>query len=145
MGAENLYGSIPRVETHNTVRAYKEKAGRLRLVGSKCCECGQIWFPRRFTCPKCHSRQLQEYQCATTGIVTNSWVDTMGFPCIGYEDIDDRVIATILLDDGINIIAELCNVHTTVETGTRVKKVIREQKRDDTGNLMYGYKFEVVE
>lgn len=145
MSENNLHGSIPRVETHNTVRAYKEKAGRLRLVGSRCTECGQIWFPRRFTCPKCHSRTLEDYQCAHTGTVTTSWVDVMGFPCIGYEDIDNRVVAMVKLDDGIDVIGEIIEIGKTVEVGTRVKTVIRLQKRDDTGNLMYGYKFEIIE
>lgn len=144
MSENNLHGSIARVETHNTVRAFKEKAGRLRLVGSICPECGEKWFPRRFTCPKCHSRKLEDYQCADTGIVETSWTDTMGFPCIGYEDIDDRVVAMIKLDDGIHLIGELVETNATVPVGTRVRKVIRLQKRDDTGNLMYGYKFEII-
>ncbi len=143
--ADNLFGSIARVETHNTVRAYKEKDGRFRIIGSKCPDCGSIWYPRRFICPKCHGRNLQPYECAQEGEVVTSWVDMIGFPVIGFEDIDDRCVAMIKLDDGIHVMGEIIDVRKEVPNGTRVKAVIRQLKRDDTGNLMYGYKFEVVE
>lgn len=145
MSAENLHGCIPRMETHGVVRMVKEKAGRYRIVGSVCPDCGEKWFPHRFTCPKCHCRKLEEYQCAQTGEVTVSWVDTMGFPVIGCEDIDSRVVAMVKLDDGINIITEIVETDEEVPAGTRVEMVIRALKRDDTGNLVYGYKFKITE
>lgn len=143
MSLDNLYGPIPKVETHNIVRAYKEKAGRYRLEGSRCPDCGELWFPRRFICPKCHQTNLEPYACQQTGEVVVSWVDNMGFPTIGYEDIDNRVIAMIKLDDNIHIIAEIADQKIIIEKGTRVELVIRAQKRDDTGNLVYGYKFKL--
>ena len=145
MNFDNLYGPIPKVETHNTVRAYKEKAGRYRLIGSECPDCGEKWFPRRFICPKCHNVNLKPYACAQEGAIVVSWVDNMGFPTIGYEDIDDRVVAMIRLDDGIHVIAEIADCKHVVPQGTRVGMVIRAQKRDDTGNLVYGYKFTISE
>ena len=126
------------------VRAFKEKDGRFRLIGSRCPKCGELWYPRRFICPKCHSTELEPYQCAQEGEVITSWVDFIGFPVIGFEDIDDRVVAMIKLDDGIHIMAEIVDIRKEVPKGTRVKSVIRQLKRDDTGNLMYGSKFEII-
>ena len=145
MNFDNLYGPIPKVETHNTVRAFKEKDGRYRLIGSQCPDCGQKWFPRRFICPTCHGQNLQPYACAQTGEIVVSWVDNMGFPTIGYEDIEDRLIAMVKLDDGIHVIAEIAECKQVLPKGTRVEMVIRQQKRDDTGNLVYGYKFKISE
>jgi len=145
MGFDNLHGAIPKVEVHNIVKAYKEKAGRYRLQGVRCADCGEIWFPRRFVCPKCGSRNLDDYRCAETGAVVTSWVDTMGFPAIGYEDIDERVVAMIRLDDGVTVIAEIADARAEVPKDTRVEMIIRAQKRDDTGNLTYGYKFKIAE
>lgn len=143
MPFDNLFGPIPKVETHNIVRAYKEKAGRYRLIGSRCPDCGEIWFPRRFICPKCHNINLMPYECAQEGAIVVSWIDNMGFPTIGYEDIDDRCIAMIRLDDGIHVIAEIADAKTVVPKDTRVEMIIRSQKRDDTGNLVYGFKFKI--
>ncbi len=145
MGFDNLHGAIPKVEIHNTVKAYKEKAGRYRLQGVRCEDCGTLWFPRRFVCPKCQSQHLAPYLCMETGKVVTSWVDTMGFPAIGYEDIDTRVVAMITLDDGITVIAEIADEHLEVPKDTPVEMIIRAQKRDDTGNLTYGYKFKVCQ
>ncbi|MCK7486307.1 MAG: hypothetical protein MZU97_12710 [Bacillus subtilis] len=69
----------------------------------------------------------------------------MGFPAIGYEDIDNRVVAMIRLDDGVTVIAEIADEHLEVAAGTPVEMIIRTQKRDDTGNLTYGYKFKISE
>ncbi len=141
MGLDNLHGPIPKVEVHSTVKAYKEKEGRYRLRGVRCDDCGEIWFPRRFVCPQCQSTHLSPYLCARTGRIITSWVDTMGFPAIGYEDIDERVVAMIRLDDGVTVIGEIADCHAEVPKDTPVEMVIRAQKRDDTGNLMYGFKF----
>jgi len=143
MGFDNLHGAIAKVEVHNTVKAYKEKAGRYRLEGVRCEDCGTLWFPRRFVCPKCQSQNLAPYRCAETGKVITSWVDTMGFPAIGYEDIDTRVVAMIRLDHGITEIAEIADDHLEVSAETPLEMISRAQKRDDTGNLTYGYKFKV--
>lgn len=145
MATDNLHGPIPKIEAHNTVRGFKEKEGRYRLVGVKCQECGEIYFPRRFVCPKCQSQKLVAYECAHEGVVITSWVDKMGFPAIGYEDIDNRVIAMIRLNDGVTIISEIVDVGKEVPKDTPVEFIIRAQKRDDTGNLVYGYKFRVCE
>ncbi len=133
---------IPRVEVHSTVRSSRERAGRYRLEGSRCSRCGALWFPRRFVCPRCYSRNLEPYQCAHTGSIVTFWVDNVGFPAVGYEDIDDRIIAIIRLDDGIHVISEVVDISPgEVHNGQRVRMVVRRHKREDTGNWCYGFKF----
>jgi uncharacterized OB-fold protein len=142
--SENLFGPIPRMEAHSCVRSFKAKKGRYRLTGSKCKNCGAIWYPERYVCPKCHGDELIDYECARSGMIVTFWIDTMGFPPIGYEDIDNRVIAIIRLDDGIHVISEIVDTPAEeIHRGDRVRMTVRLQKREDTGNLFYGYKFEI--
>jgi len=71
------------------------------------------------------------------------WPDTMGFPAIGYEEIEDRVVALVRLDDGVHVITEIADTPAgRLQNGDRVRMVLRRQKREDTGNWCYGYKFE---
>ncbi|MBI5778851.1 MAG: OB-fold domain-containing protein [Planctomycetes bacterium] len=143
---------IPRLESYSTIKTWREHDGRYRLQGTRCRKCSEKWFPPRvgLPCPKCHAINMEPYECARTGEVISFQLEVMGYPAMGYGELSPRKICIIKLDDGIHIIGEVVDcgendVHpaepTKNKSGTRVKMVFRKQKREETGNWMYGYKF----
>ncbi len=52
-----------------------------RLLGSRCCACGECFFPRRTVCAKCLHRHTEEIQLSPTGtLYTYTYVH---FPLFG--------------------------------------------------------------
>lgn len=144
---------IPRLESYGTIKTWREHEGRYRLLGTKCKNCGEKWFPPRtgLPCPKClEMNTMESYECAQTGEVISLQLEVMGYPAMGYGELAPRKIVMIRLDDGIHVISEVvdCGENDVVpakptegKPGTRVKMVFRKHKREESGNWMYGYKF----
>lgn len=134
-----------RWDTFSSALWYRTKAGRYRLEGTRCRECGEKFFPPRtgLICPVCHARAMEPYACAQTGEVVVSALDDVGFPALGYGDALPRIQAIIRLDDGIHLMVDLLQVAdpTEVQPGVRVKMVLRKHKREDTGAWVYGFGF----
>jgi uncharacterized OB-fold protein len=134
-----------RWDTFSSSVWYRGKAGRYRLEGTRCTECGEKFFPPRtgLICPKCHTRSMEPYACARTGTVVASALDDLGFPAVGYGDELPRYLAIIRLDDGIHIMSDIMEIvdDKTFKPGLRVEMVIRKHKREDTGAWVYGFRF----
>ncbi|MHA1973900.1 MAG: Zn-ribbon domain-containing OB-fold protein [Candidatus Hodarchaeales archaeon] len=134
-----------KLETYNEIRFSGTRFGRHRLQGVKCKKCGALYFPERFVCPQCHSRELEPYLCARTGVIDTFWVD-FRFAPVGYGDIEHRIIAMVRLDDGLTIITEIVDIpQDMVKNGMKVEMVVRKLRRSDLGNVLYGYKFRPVD
>lgn len=130
-----------KLETYNEIRFANTRFGRYRLQGVKCASCGAIYFPERFACPKCHSRELKPYLCARSGKIDTFWID-FRFAPVGYGDIEHRIIALVTLEDGLTLIAEIVDIpQDAVKNGMEVEMVLRKLRRTDLGNVLYGYKF----
>ncbi len=143
--SEQFPEQFVRWDTFSSALWYRSKAGRYRLEGTQCAGCGAKFFPPRtgLICPACHERAMIPYQCAHAGEVIAVALDDVGFPALGYSDTMPRVQAIIRLDDGIHLMADICQVAdpTEVQPGARVKMVLRKHKREDTGAWVYGYGF----
>ena len=137
---------IPKLESYSCLKTWRERLARYRLMGSKCSECGEKWFPSRkdLICPACNSRELEDYECARTGEICVLQKEVMGYPAMGYGELSPRNIVTIKLDDGVHVLSEIMDADAEeCKSGARVKMVFRKHKREETGNWMYGFKFVV--
>jgi uncharacterized OB-fold protein len=134
-----------RLDTFSSTVWYRTKNGRYLIEGSVCGGCGEKYFPPRtgLICPACHARDMQPYQCAQEGEIVALAQDNMGFPAIGYGDYLPRLQAIIKLDDGVHLMSDIMEVEDPgeVQTGDRVKMVLRKHKREDTGAWVYGFRF----
>jgi hypothetical protein len=134
-----------RWDTFSSVLWYRNRAGRYRLEGTRCTNCGEKFFPPRtgLICPACHARAMEPYQCAQAGEIVAVALDDMGFPAIGYGDTMPRIQAIVRLDDGIHLMVDIIRAAdpAEVQIGARVKMVLRKHKREDTGAWVYGYGF----
>lgn len=133
---------IYRSATYSTVKNWRERLGRYRLVGSQCSKCEATYFPRRPSCLKCNGRNMKPYQCAHTGTVVSVWPQPGVTLLSGYEDLPLRHVGMIQLDDGLHIEAEIvCLPREQAKPGLKVRLVFRRLRRETNGNEMYGYKF----
>ncbi len=127
-----------------------------RLIGSRCKKCGMIHYPRKSVCVNpCQSHELEDVQLSDTGTIVYGGFVTRG--TWGYRDVQPQVFATIKLDNGPHLHAELVNLPldfvrkialNTKERerlyGAKVRMVMRRFRKHDNGDITYGHKFEVV-
>lgn len=143
--AEQFTDQFVRWDTFSSALWYRNKTGRYRLEGTQCGDCGAIFFPPKtgLICPACHARNMQPYQCAQTGVIVATALDDVGFPALGYGDQMPRVQAIVRLDDGVHLMTDISQVEdpASVQTGARVKMILRKHKREDTGAWVYGFGF----
>lgn len=132
--------------TYGSVKSWRERHGRYRLVGSRCVQCEAIYFPRRPSCTQCQGQKMTPYQCSHTGTVVTIWAQINLTRLLGYSDLPTRQIALVRLDDGIHIETEIVDVASDQsKPGLRVRLVLRKMRRESNGNEMYGYKFTPIQ
>ncbi len=125
-------------------RFWREIPSRYNLMGSKCENCGKVWFPTRDICPECHREsigKMKPYKLKPTGtILTYTVIRT---PQKGFEKIAPYIMAIVEMDDGPRITSQIVDCEPDeVEIGKRVKAVFRKISEDGPGGTInYGYKF----
>lgn len=136
----SIYESVPGgAMVICTSREWREQSSRRRLVGCRCKKCKEIYFPRRWACPVCHSNELEDYKLKPRGEVDESSI-TYGV-MDGWEELRPMQGAAIKLEDGPIIAAEIIDAPEELRPGTKVEMVVRKIGRDSLGVRLYGYKF----
>ncbi|MDO8869460.1 MAG: Zn-ribbon domain-containing OB-fold protein [Methanobacteriaceae archaeon] len=128
----------------DTVRAWRHIPQRYNLIGSKCAQCGTVFFPSRIICPECRRKgQLEDIQLTGKGkIFTYSVITT---PTDEFKEIAPYVVAIVELEEGAKVTTQIvdCNPED-VKIGDEVEMVfrrIREEGKD--GVISYGFKFKL--
>ena len=127
------------------------------LIGSKCKKCGTLHYPRKAVCVyPCVSHDMEDVPLSHTGTIHHAGLNSRGTE--GYRDIQPQVLATIKLDDGPHIVAEIVNLPLSFIgkgsrdrkemgklEGLKVRMVIRRFRKHDNGDITYGHKFELTQ
>ena len=124
------------------VRAWRHIPQRYSLIGSKCSQCGTVFFPKRVICPECRRKgQLEDIKFKGKGkIYSYSVINT---PTEEFKIIAPYVVAIVELEEGAKLTTQIvdCNPDD-VEIGDEVEMVFRKIKEEgDDGVISYGYKF----
>ena len=125
-------------------REWREIPGRYNLKGTKCGNCGRIFFPARSFCPVCRrasAGKMEEYALSRTGKVFSF--------SIVHEAPESNIlqkpyaVAMIETDDGVKITGQLVDVEfDKISIGMPVRVVLRKLDCDgESGVIRYGYKF----
>ncbi len=137
---------IYRHTTPSVTRSWRERRGRYLLEGTRCKDCGKVFFPRRTACPFCNTRNLEPFIHPDTGTILEAnicWQATGVH--IGYGERIPRISTVIQLDDGVTVLAEITETPLEeIVPGARVQMVTRKLHREANSTWMYGYKFIVV-
>jgi len=134
--------SNPTIES--SLKQWREHGGLHRLEGTKCEDCGELYYPRRFVCPKCHSLRVIPYRYKGKGTLVNFVADDIPAAAqMGFREHSSRIMCLVRLDEGPVILGELIEISDSkvVQSGIRVKTVIRKQARSANTDWRYAYKF----
>jgi uncharacterized OB-fold protein len=128
----------------SVARNWRETPGRYNLIGTKCANCGRVYFPRRSICPECRRSSLgrmEEFKLKDEGVVfTYSVIHEA--PAENSR-LKPYAIAMVRTDDGVLITGQLVDVDPEkIEIGMPVRAVLRKLgENGPSGIINYGYKF----
>lgn len=126
------------------VRGWRHIPQRYNLIGSKCLQCGEVFFPMRVICPKCRRKgKLEDIKFSGNGIIHSySIIHT---PTDEFKNISPYAVAIIELEEGAKITSQIVDCNTEdIEIGQEVELVFRRIRAEgDEGVISYGYKFKL--
>ncbi len=126
------------------VRGWRHISQRYNLIGSKCLQCGEVFFPMRVICPKCRRKgKLEPIKFSGNGkIMSYSVIHT---PTDEFKNISPYAVAIIELEEGAKITSQIVDCNTdNIEIGQEVELVFRKIREEgDEGVISYGYKFKL--
>ncbi|MFA6805589.1 MAG: Zn-ribbon domain-containing OB-fold protein [Candidatus Methanomethylophilaceae archaeon] len=128
----------------SVAKEWREIPGRYNLQGTKCENCGKIYFPSRSFCPKCRRDSI--------GKMTPVKLDRKGFVytfSVVHEapDCNNRqkpyAVVMVKTSDDILLSGQLVDVEPeNIEIGMPVRAVLRKLDADGpAGVIHYGFKF----
>ena len=115
----------------------------LRLIGTRCGQCGELFFPRRFACPRCRcGKNMRDEAVPRVGEVYG--LTYVARPSALYPE--PYVLALIDLDNGPRILAQVKGPPEKVRIGVKVRVVLETLfETGTTSKRVWGYRFELVE
>ena len=125
-----------------TVRTWRHIHQRYNLTGSKCLQCGNVFFPSRIICPECRRKgKLEELKFSGKGrIHSYSVINT---PTDEFKDIAPYVVAIVELEEGARVTSQIVDCDPdSIEIGDEVEMVFRRVREEgEDGVISYGFKF----
>ncbi len=124
------------------VRGWRHIPQRYNLIGSKCLQCGEVFFPMRVICPKCRRKgKLEDLKFNGNGKIHS--LSVIHTPTDEFKNISPYPVAIIELDEGAKITSQIVDCDTEdIEIGQEVELVFRKIRAEsDEGVISYGYKF----
>jgi len=139
-------------------RFWREQKNRYNLLGTKCGNCGKIFFPPKEICRDCHRKSIGnmiDVNLGGLGVVLSYSIIHDGPEA--FKDQIPYVVAIIELDEGPRITAQIVDTGPpvcaseeqkvkgyNVTIGSKVKCVFRKISEDGkSGIIHYGYKFKL--
>lgn len=126
-------------------RFWRKIPKRYNLVGSKCQDCGRIFFPPRKICPDCREvGSMEDFQLEGNGeIISYTQIHA---PQEGYEEETPYIVGIIELDEGPRVTGQITETNSDeIEIGKKVRVTFRNIGEDgEKGIIHYGYKFKLV-
>jgi uncharacterized OB-fold protein len=108
------------------------------LLGARCRECSQTFFPRRVHCAACTGSEMEQVEFAGHGTIDTFTIVRQQPPNSVMEP--PYAIVRVALDGGPTI--ETVMATDDIETariGARVRLAIRQLKKDETGDLIVSF------
>jgi scaffold protein (connect acetoacetyl-CoA thiolase and HMG-CoA synthase) len=111
------------------------------ILGNKCVDCGEEYFPPVGVCRKCRSTSFNEAEMPRNGTLLSYTMQKESLP--GFEEQEPMVFGLVRLENGVKIIAQLVDfTYESLKRGTKLRAVFRRiRSNGDSGQIFYGYKF----
>lgn len=129
----------------DTVRTWRHIQQRYNLIGSKCSNCGKVFFPSRPICPDCRRKgKMGPFQFSGKGKIYSFSV-IRSAPS-DFKKLAPYAVAIIELEEGAKLTTQLvdCDVDA-LKIGDPVEMVFRRIREDGKdGVISYGFKFRLA-
>jgi len=115
-----------------------------RLIGSKCMDCGDEFFPPVYRCRGCGSERIKDREMPKTGKVMTYTI--LHEPLPGFEAQTPLYLAVVELENGARVLTQVVDSpEGSVKTGAKVRATVRRALVDgESGQIIYGFKFVVM-
>ena len=127
-------------------RFWRETPRRYNLGGSKCTECGTVYFPPRPVCPACtrHRQSIEKmvpFQLSGEGEVISYTV--VHDAAEGFDMQVPYALALVRTPEGPVLTGQVVDIDPTAVTiGLKVRATFRKLREEGaSGVIHYGYKF----
>jgi len=112
-----------------------------RILGNKCEQCGQEYFPPVVVCRKCHASKFSDCEMPKVGKLLSYTQQKESVQ--GFEDQEPMTFGLLELENGVRIIAQVVDLpYDSLKEGMKLTAVFRRIRVDgDSGQIFYGYKF----
>ena len=122
-------------------RFWREIPHKYRLLGSKCRSCGAVYHPRRPTCPRCGSRDMEEIVLSGRGRLLAYTV--IRRPPSDLEEFRPYIVGLIELEEGVKVLGQIVDCGPEdLRPGLEVEATLRRiRAHGSSGVIEYGYKF----
>jgi len=142
-----LSGSGRRIPVHKGFWADPSGPGEQpKLLGHKCRDCGEIFFPKRDNgiCTHCQSRNLVETKLSSKGKIYNYTIVEQKPPAY-YKGEVPYALGFVELPEGVRLRSLFtgCNLND-LKVGMEVEMVIERLFENDEGDEIITYKFKPV-
>jgi len=122
-------------------KIWREKRNRYIGIGIECSDCSSKNFPYTKRCPKCGSKNVQEYKLSEQGkIIQFSQVNQTAQEMMLNVP---YTLAIIELNDGITVTGQVVDIdYPQVRVNMKVRMTLRILAKDgNEGLIKYGFKF----
>ena len=123
------------------IQSWRIRDRYYRLIGSKCENCGDEFFPPVYKCRGCGSERIKDKQMPSRGkIMTYTQLHE---PLPGFEAQAPFFLAVVELSNGARVLTQIVDSpDEAVKTGAKVRATVRRARVDgESGQITYGYKF----
>lgn len=125
---------------------WKTQDNTVHLMGSKCTECGEVYFPQKEIgiCSNCQSEKISPIDLGNEGIIY-SYTVVHQMPAGGfYKGTVPFIYAIVEMPAGVHVQTHLINIDPEkIEIGKKVKAVIDTLFEDEETKTVT-YKFEPI-
>ncbi|HJP41824.1 MAG TPA: OB-fold domain-containing protein [Dehalococcoidia bacterium] len=108
-----------------------------RLLGARCRECGQPFFPRRTFCAACTAGDLAPVTFASDGEVETYTIVRQQLP--GSAMVPPYAIVRVRLDDGPSVQTVASGDPEAIVIGGRVRLIVERVKEDESGAMVVSF------
>ncbi len=115
---------------------------RYRLEGSRCKHCGECFYPKRDTCPKCRRHgNIKDITFSGKGKVFSYTI--IRVPPEGFRLYVPYAIVIVELEEGTKVLSQIIDCDPEeVRIGMKVRACFRKIRSEhNTGLILYGFKF----
>jgi uncharacterized OB-fold protein len=124
----------------------EDPAAPPRLLGTRCADCGEAFFPRRVICAKCLSEKTEDCELSPEGRL---WSYTfVHFPLFGSTNVEHFSgygVGQVDLPEGPRIQAPLAGRQEDLRVGQKVVAELEKLREDDMGRDVMIVRFRPVE